>query len=114
MVDLPSSDGSTPLLTACYGGHVGMVRALLSAGARADLPNIKGRTPLDLLPHALRAEVERLVQQAKEEKGSARADESKAGAPSAPAAVLPPPAPLPVSISQPAAGIQRRWRWRLL
>ena len=39
----------------------------------------------------LRAEVERLVQQAKEEWGSARADESRVGAPSAPAALLPPP-----------------------
>ena len=67
-----------------------MVRALLSAGARADLRDINGRTPLDLLPHSFRAEVGcLLVQQAKEERGSARADGSRVGAPSAPAAVLP-------------------------
>ena len=67
--------------------HMLVVHALLSAGARADLRNINGRTPLDLLPRALRAEVER---QAKEERGGARANESRVGAPSsAPAVVLP-------------------------
>ena len=67
-----------------------VVRALLSAGARADLHDFDGTTPPDLLPRALHAEVERLLQQAKEVRGSARADESRVGAPSATAAVLPP------------------------
>ena len=49
-------------------GQIGAVRALLAAGARADLRDIDGLTPLDLVPSALRAEVERLVQQAKEER----------------------------------------------
>ena len=91
-VDLLATNGMTPLHAACLCGHIGVVRVLLSAGARADLRDVYGRTPLDLLPRALHAEVERLlVQQAKEEKGSARADESRVGAPSAPEAVLPPP-----------------------
>ena len=64
---------------------------MLFAGAKTDLRNIGGKTPLDLLPRALCAEVGRLVQQAKEERGSARADGIRVGAPSAPAAVLPPP-----------------------
>ena len=90
-VDLLATNGMTPLHAACLCGHIGVVRVLLSAGARAELRGTDGRTPLDLLPRALRAEMERLVQLAKEEKGSARADESRVGAPSAPAVVLPPP-----------------------
>ena len=43
------------------------------------------------MPRVLRGEVERLVQEAKKEGGSAKADESRVGAPSAPAVVLPPP-----------------------
>ena len=71
-------------------GRIGVVRALLSAGARADLLDLDGVTALDRLPCALRAEVEHLVQQAKEERGGARANESRVGTPSAPAAVPPP------------------------
>ena len=78
----------TPMHLACHNGHFGVVRALLSAGARTDLRDMNGRMPLDLLPCVLRAEVERLEQLAKE-RGSAKADESRVGAPSAPAAVLP-------------------------
>ena len=98
-VDLQNKNGFSPLHKACHCGHIGVVRALLSAGATADLCNINGRTPLDLLPRALRAEVERLVasQQAKVGGGSAKADESRVGAPSAPAVVLPPPHYQPAS-----------------
>lgn len=32
-VDLASVDGGTPLFVACQGGHVSMVKELLSAGA---------------------------------------------------------------------------------
>ena len=94
-VDLQTTDGHTPLLAACRGGHTKMVCALLSAGARADLHDTHGRTPLDHLPRALRAEVERRVQQAKKE-----ADEGRVGAPSGP--VLPSPHCYSAS--------QRRWR----
>ena len=87
-VNLQASDGSTPLHPACEFGHIGVVRALLSDGAKADLLIMDSKTPLHLLPRALHAEVEHLVQQAKEERGSAMADESIVGAPSAPAAVL--------------------------
>ena len=84
--------GFTPLHSACEFSHIGVVRALLYAGARADLRDINGMTPLDILPRALHADVVCLVQQAKEERGSTRADESRVGAPSsAPAAVLPSP-----------------------
>ena len=89
-VDLQTRGGLSPLHVACLQGHVVVVRALLSAGARADLHDFDGTTPPDLLPRALHAEVERLLQQAKEVRGSARADESRVGAPSATAAVLPP------------------------
>ena len=74
----------------CFG-HMGVVHVLLSAGARADLRDEDSRTPLDALLSALRPEVEHLVQQAKEEGGSAVADKGRVGAPSAPAAVLPTP-----------------------
>ena len=81
-----------------------MVCALLAAGARADLRDTNGCTPLDLLPRALRAEVERLVQQAKEERGrSTRPDDGRMGAPSATAAVLPPPRYQPASQLQAAS-----------
>ena len=82
-VNLLDKGGASPLHVACHFRHMGVVRALLSAGAREDLRDIDGKTPLDRLPCALRAEVERLVQQAKEERGSARADEGRVGAPSA-------------------------------
>ena len=84
--------GNSLLHMACLFGQTGVARALLSAGAVADMRDKSDKTPLDRLPRALRAEVERLVPQAKEERGSARADECKAGAPSSgPAAVLPTP-----------------------
>ena len=102
-VDLLAKDGLSPLHAACHHGHIGVVRALLSAGARADLREIHGMTPLDVLPRVQRAEVERLVQRAKEE-GGTRADESRVGAPSAPAAVLPPPHHQSSSLLQPAIG----------
>ena len=99
-----STNGATPLHTACLGGHIGVVHDLLSAGARADLHDVTGMTPLDLLPRPLRAEMERLVQQAKEERDNARTDKGRVGAPSAPAAVLPPPhhQSQPASCMQPA------------
>ena len=90
-VDLLAKDGFSPLHIACHFNHIGVVCALLSAGATADLRGLHGGTPLDLLPRARRAEVERLVQQAKEEKGSARVNGSRVESTSAPAAVLPPP-----------------------
>ena len=104
-VDLLTKEGDSPLHTACHYGHIGVVRALLSAGAREDLRDINGMTPLDLShpPCALRAEVERLLQQAKVERDSARADESRVGAPSAPAVVLPPPHYQPASQLQAAS-----------
>ena len=84
--------GNSLLHMACLFGQTGVARALLSAGAVADMRDKSDKTPLDRLPRALRAEVERLVQQAKEATGgSTIADESRVGAPSAPAAVLPPP-----------------------
>ena len=90
-IDLQTKNGFTPLHVACLEGRTEVVRALLSAGAMADLRDTIGRTPLDVTPYALLALVERLMQQAKEERGSARADEGKVGAPSAPAAALPSP-----------------------
>ena len=54
---------------ACIGGNTEIVHALLSVGARADLRDINGMVPLDLLPRALIVEVERLLQQAKEDRG---------------------------------------------
>ena len=47
--------------------------------------------PDALSPRALNDEMERLVQQARDQRGSARADESRVEASSAPAAVLSPP-----------------------
>ena len=108
-VSMQTEDGVSPLHTACQQGHIGVVRALLSAGARADLRDIDGRTPLVVVPRALHAEVERLVQQAKEERGRVSADESGGILSSCSCA-----APTPLPVSQPAAGSQRRWRWRLL
>ena len=103
-VNLQTTIGSfAPLQAACHGSHIGVIRALLSAGARADLRDTIGRTPLDLLPHALRTDVEHLVQQAKEDWSSARADERRVGVPSAPAAVLPSPHCRPASQLQTAS-----------
>ena len=93
-IDL-AKGGLSPLHTACHCGHIAVVSALLSAGAKADLRAVDGRVPLDLVPRALCAEVERLMQQAKEERGSARVDESRVGA-----TVLPPPHPGAQSGSQ--------------
>ena len=90
--NLLTQGGCSPQAAACCRGHIGVIRALLSAGAVADLRDSNGRTPLDLLPRAQRAEVERLVQHIKEERDIVRADdESRVRAPSAPASVLPPP-----------------------
>ena len=76
MVNLQSNNGCSPLHTACYRGHQEVVHALLSAGGRADLRAKNGLTPLDLLPCALRPEVERLLEQrAKEERMAARVNE---------------------------------------
>ena len=96
-VDLQNKNGFSPLHVACYKSNLALVSALLSAGAKADLRDIAGRTPLDLLPIALRTEVKRLLQQARGERGSTMADESRVGAPSAPAVVLPPPHYQPAS-----------------
>ena len=109
-VDMLTASGMTPLHITCQVGHIEVIRALLSAGGQAGLRDKSGMTPLDVVPPALRPEVELLVQRTKdesrgsaggdergsaggEERGnaSARADESRVGTPSAPAVVLPPP-----------------------
>ena len=83
---LLTNDGSaSPLHTACEHNHVGAACALLSAGAINDM------APLDLLPRSLHADVYRVVQLAKAKRGGIGADESRVGAPSAPAAMLLPP-----------------------
>src|SRR5262245_35676101 len=41
-----SGDGSTPLLWAAHSSNVDIARALLGAGAKADIPNNYGITPL--------------------------------------------------------------------
>ena len=40
-VDLLDGEGGSPLLEACREGHVEAVRALLAAGAKADLLDTK-------------------------------------------------------------------------
>jgi ankyrin repeat protein len=44
-VDVQDSGGNTPLALATAAGHVDVARALLRAGARADIPNRHGHTP---------------------------------------------------------------------
>ena len=46
--NLQGKEGATPLHAACITGHVGVIRALLSAGARADLLDVFGMTPQDV------------------------------------------------------------------
>jgi hypothetical protein len=45
-IDVQDSDGNTPLALATAAGHVDVARALLRAGARADIPNRHGHTPV--------------------------------------------------------------------
>ena len=71
-VDLQDNHGRSPLMRACLHGHMEVVRALLFAGARADLRDDNSRTPLDVLPTTLRPEVERTMQQVRDEKALAR------------------------------------------
>ena len=47
-VESSTSDGRTPLLLACQGGHDLCARALIEAGARKDLETKKGSTALSL------------------------------------------------------------------
>lgn len=44
-IDVQDADGNTPLAWATASGHVDVARALLRAGARADIPNRHGHTP---------------------------------------------------------------------
>lgn len=45
-LDATNKDGSTPLLLACYVGHVDVVRCLLQHGASVHTTNQAGWTPL--------------------------------------------------------------------
>ena len=45
-VDLAKEDGATPLLVACWKGHVDAVRLLLDRGAEGDRSYYNGQTPL--------------------------------------------------------------------
>ena len=45
-LDATNKDGSTPLLLACYAGHVDVVRCLLQHGASVHTTNLAGWTPL--------------------------------------------------------------------
>ena len=58
-VDHQKNIGGSPLILACHQGHMEVVRALLPAGAKADLRNC-------------RPEVVRLMQQVREERALAR------------------------------------------
>ena len=71
-VDALTWFGTSSLHLASGQGHLEVIRALLSAGGQADLrATIAGTIPLDVLPSALRPEVLRLVQRAKEERSGA-------------------------------------------
>ena len=39
-------DGNSPLHVACFKGHTGVVHTLLSAGAKVNLENKNGASPL--------------------------------------------------------------------
>jgi ankyrin repeat protein len=45
-LDVQDADGNTPLALATASAHVDVARALLRAGARADIPNRHGHTPI--------------------------------------------------------------------
>ena len=61
--------GYSALDIACGLGDLEVMRALLSAGGRADLLDDSGKTPLDYLPYTLCPQVKRIVQWAEEERG---------------------------------------------
>lgn len=60
-LDVKNKLGDTPLHSAAWKGHAEAVRMLLDKGARVDLKNNEGKTPLDL---AKDAETEALLQHA--------------------------------------------------
>ncbi len=45
-MNVASGDGSTPLLWAVHKSDIEMVKALIAAGAKADIANNYGVTPL--------------------------------------------------------------------
>ena len=45
-MDARDSNGTSPLYASCHNGHMGVVRALLAAGAKVDLQDNDGCTAL--------------------------------------------------------------------
>ena len=61
--------GSTPLHEAAKGGHIGVVRALLDAGARIDARDRDGRSAEDVAAELGRQSVLELLRDARRAKG---------------------------------------------
>lgn len=58
LIDLPNSQGDTPLGVAVESGNEALVRVLLAAGANRDQPNNEGVSPIELAQGAMKAVLE--------------------------------------------------------
>ena len=44
--NVKDKEGNTPLIKACYGNNISIIRKLLKAGAKVNVKNNKGETPI--------------------------------------------------------------------
>ena len=45
-INVKDKEGNTPLIKACYGNNISIIRKLLKAGAKVNVKNNKGETPI--------------------------------------------------------------------